>query len=242
MARTAVETIDYPESDGLPMAESEFQFWPILYAGSALAHHYRGRDDVYVVGNLLVYYEPPSDKPGASVAPDLMVVFGVPAHARRSYVVWREGKGPDFVLEVASSSTWRADRGGKRSTYAGMGVSEYWRYDPTGEYLDPRLQGLRLVDGRYEPVSVAAGADGSLAGYSEVLSLELRLYPDDRFRFHDPVAGGDLPSLEEEAQARQEAEAARQQEAQARQEAEAARKALEAELRALRARMEGGAT
>ena len=29
MARVAVvpETIDYPDSDGLPMAENEFQFW-----------------------------------------------------------------------------------------------------------------------------------------------------------------------------------------------------------------------
>ena len=38
MARVTVvpETIDYPDADGLPMAENESQFWPILYIGSAL--------------------------------------------------------------------------------------------------------------------------------------------------------------------------------------------------------------
>ena len=46
-------------------------------------------------------------------------------------------------------------------------------------------------------------ADGVLTGRSEVLALELRLYPDDRFRFYDPVSGQDLPSLEESEAARE---------------------------------------
>ena len=33
------ETINYPDSDGLPLAENEWQFWPILYVGSALGTH-----------------------------------------------------------------------------------------------------------------------------------------------------------------------------------------------------------
>ena len=43
MARVTVvpETIDYPDSDGLPMAENESQFWPILYVGSALDRYYQ---------------------------------------------------------------------------------------------------------------------------------------------------------------------------------------------------------
>ena len=230
MARATVvpETIDYPDSDGLPMAESEFQFWPILYAGSTLANHYRARDDVYVSGNLLLYYE--ADNRKASVAPDVFVAFGVPDHMRRTYLVWQEGKAPDFVLEVASSSTYRSDRGGKRDTYAKIGVSEYWQYDPTGDYLDPRLQGFRLVEGQYEPIPVTEGADGALTGRSEVLGLELRLYSDDRFRFHDPASGQDLLSLDEEAQARKEAEGRLREE-------QAARQALEAEMRDLRRRL-----
>ena len=102
MARVTVvpETIDYPDSDGLPMAENESQFWPILYVGSALDRYYQDRDDVYVVGNLLLYYQ--QGDGSKSVSPDLMVVFGASKHVRSSYRVWEEPKAPDFVLEIAS--------------------------------------------------------------------------------------------------------------------------------------------
>ena len=227
MARTTVapETVDYPDSDGLPMAENDFQLRTMTYAIEALATHFRTRSDVYVSGDLFVYHE--EDNNTARVAPDVFVVFGVPGHRRRTYLLWQEGKAPDFVMEVASPSTWRADVGDKRDTYAGIGVSEYWLYDPIGVYHDPRLQGFRLVEGRYEPIPVTERTGGVLTGYSEALALALRLYPDDRFRFHDPASGRDLPSLDEAAQAREEAEDRLR-------ESEAARKALEAELRALR--------
>ena len=247
MARgiVAPETIDYPDSDGLPMAESEFQFWPILYVGAALDCYFQTRDDVYVVGNLLLYYQEGDDK--KSVSPDLMVVFGSPKHVRSSYRLWEEPKAPDFVLEVASESTYRSDRGEKRDIYAGMGVSEYWQCDPAGGYLDLPLLGFRLVEGRYAPIPVTPTEGGLLTGRSEVLGLELRLTPGapvrDVLRFYDPVRGESLRSLREEAQARGEAERGREEEAQARAEAEvrlrqtqARLRELEAELQALRQR------
>ena len=247
MARVTVvpETIDYPDSDGLPMAESESQFWPILYVGSALDRYYQARDDVYVVGNLLLYYQ--EGDLGKSVSPDLMVVFGAPKHIRSSYRLWEEPKAPDFVLEIASESTHRIDRGEKRDLYAGMGVVEYWQYDPVGDYLEPPLLGFRLVEGRYAPISATAQEGGMLALRSEVLGLELHLTPGapvrEALHFYDPVRGEYLRTYREEAQAREE-------EAQARREAEtrleqtedrlreeqAARQALEAELRELRQR------
>ncbi len=97
MARATVipETLKYPDSDGLPMAENEFQLRSILYANSALANYYRQRDDVYVVGNLLLYYEPSPRPgvPGKSVSPDLMVVLGVPKHMRSSYLALERAEG-----------------------------------------------------------------------------------------------------------------------------------------------------
>ena len=110
MARVAVvpDTTDYPDSDGLPMAENESQFWPTLYVGSALDRYYQAREDVYVVGNLLLYYQE-GDR-SKSVSPDLMVVLGASKHIRSSYRLWEEPKAPDFVLEIASESTYRIDR------------------------------------------------------------------------------------------------------------------------------------
>ena len=247
MARGTVvsEVIEYPDSDGLPMAENESQFWPILYVGSALDRYYQDREDVYVVGNLLVYYQ--QDDPKKTVSPDLMVVFGASKHVRSSYRLWEEPKAPDFVLEIASESTYRADRGEKRDLYAGMGVSEYWQYDPVGTYLDPPLLGFRLVEGSYVPIPIVSGDDGALAGRSGVLGLELRLAPGapvrEALHFYDPVRGEHLRTYREEAQARREAEDRLEQTAgQLRQtqdrlrEEQEARQALEAELRELRQR------
>ena len=247
MARVAVvpDTTSYPDADGLPMAENESQFWPILYVGSALDRYYQDREDVYVVGNLLLYYQ--QGDSSKSVSPDLMVVFGASKDIRSSYRLWEEPKAPDFVLEIASESTHRADRAVKRDLYAGMGVLEYWQYDPVGNYLDPPLQGFRLLEGRYAPIPAAFREGGLLTLDSAVLGLELHLKPGapvrEALHFYDPVRREYLRTYREADQARREADQAREEEAQARREAEdrlreeqAARQALEAELQELRQR------
>ena len=204
MARTAVTAgIAYPSSDGLPIAERDSQRRTMIYAIEALDAHFGNRPDVYVSGNLFLYHQEGNDT--VRVAPDVFVVFGTTKRDRSSYLLWQESKAPDFVLEIASETTWRADSGAKRDTYAALGVSEYWLHDSTGDYLEPLLKGLRLTGDGYEPLPIRGG--DALAGRSEVLGLELRSYPDDHFRFHDPASGRDLLSLQEEQAARQELEA-----------------------------------
>ena len=197
-------TIDYPSSDGKPVAESDFQFTPLAYARDSLRLHFRDRSDVYVAGNLLIYYE--EGNPKARVAPDVFVVLGVPNRDRSSYFLWEEREAPDFVLEVTSRSTRREDQGRKRELYRRLGITEYWQYDPTGDYLDPPLQGLRLTGGSYRPMSRAESVDGSTAMASRVLELELRLVGGE-LRFHDPVTNRNLLTLEETDDARRTAEA-----------------------------------
>ena len=126
----------------------------------------------------------------------MFVVLGAPDHKRRSYKVWEEPKGPDFVLEITSHSTRSADQGPKRRIYAEIGVQEYWLFDPTGDWLDPPLEGLRFVADRYVRLPSRTSADGSLSGRSDVLGLDLRA-ADGRLRLYDPVTGRDLPSSEE---------------------------------------------
>ena len=226
--------VDYPSSDGKPLAENDAQLHAILYAVGALRVRYGDRPDVYVSGDLLVYYE--EGNPRVSVAPDAFVVFGVEDHMRMSYKVWEEGKGPDFVLEVASPSTWREDVERKPGIYAGLGVREYFLFDPTGEHLSPRLQGYRLVDGAYEHLPSVESIDRTLAMSSEVLGLELRTKSEE-LRFHDPVTGETLLSYAEEHTARRE-EAAARRAAELRVEREtAARRVAEARVAELEARL-----
>ena len=197
-------TVEYPSCDGKPLAENDAQLAAILYGISVLRTHFAERPDVYVSGDLLVYYE--EGDPRASVAPDVFVVFGVEDRERMNYKVWEEGKGPDFVLEVASRSTWREDVGRKREVYAGLGVKEYWLYDPLGEHLKPALQGYRLAGGRYERQSLPESVDGKLVLRSGTLGLDLWA-KGGKMRFRDPETGLDLLGHREEHIARRAAEA-----------------------------------
>ena len=222
--------IYYPESDGQPMAETDAQFYPLTETVLALRQRYADRDDVYVSGDLLVYYRMNDNT--VRLAPDVFVVFGIDDHLRSSYIIWREeGKTPDFVLEIASPGTYVRDMTEKRALYAALGVTEYWRFDPTGQLFTPALVGERLAeDGEYEPIEVGMGDDGMLRGYSDVLGLDVCQRPDGDLRMFDPETQTWLSHLAEEVAARQAAEAARD-------EAEAARS--EARNRTERSRIPG---
>ena len=206
-AIAAPVAVKYPDSDGKPVAESDFQLNELIYAREGLRIYYRDRrrrDDVYVAGNLLIYYE--EGNPRASVAPDVFVVIGVTNRDRRSYRLWNEGKAPDFVLEITSQSTRDEDQGHKRELYRRLGVKEYWQYDPTGDYLEPVLQGLALTAGEYRAMAGDETAAGRPAVSSEVLGLELHV-TEDGLRFRDPDTGQFLMSHAEAEAARAAAEA-----------------------------------
>ena len=221
------QEIDYPTTDGQPMAETDAQGIPLMNTVIGLRDHFRRRQDVYVSGNLLIYYQ--AGNVNASVAPDVFVVVGVPNHARDTYKLWEEGKAPDFVLEITSRSTRARDQTEKRALYERLGVEEYWQYDPTGDYLDPPLSGLRLSGGEYAELGPRRLADGTLALRSRVLGLELRIEGDE-LRFFDPATGEYVLTLTESNEERQRAEARLAREAAARRAAEARVAELEALL------------
>ena len=222
-------SIVYPSSDGEPMAESDWQYIPLTETVSTLRVWFQDRPDVYVAGDMLVYYRINDNR--TSVAPDVYAVFGASGnHPRDSWIVWREGRAPDFVLEIASPSTWQRDVTEKRAIYADMGVVEYWRFDPTGECFTPALAAERLVGGEYRPMPLAEDTEGILRCHSEILGLDICVLPGLEFRLYDPVNGQWLRNHLEEAEARQAAEAAQAA-------AEAARQAAETEIRALRDRL-----
>ena len=230
MSRTNLPPValEYPSGDGKPLAENDAQLAAILYGIGALRVHYQDRNDVYVSGDLLMYYE--EGNPKVSIAPDVFVVFGVEDRVRMNYKVWEEGKGPDFVLEVASKSTWREDLGPKRKIYARLGVKEYWLYDPTGEYLTSVLQGIRLAGSAYVRQLTVPSPGGGLTLTSETLGLELHAKGGE-MRFRDPETGQMLLSYSEQDAARREAESRAERESIARRDAEARVAELEALLR-----------
>ena len=186
------------------MAESDFQRGPLTYAVEALRIYFRDHPDVYVSGNLFIYYE--EGNPQAVVAPDVFVVFGASKQDRMTYRLWEEPAAPGWVMEITSRSTRQEDQGAKRALYTRLGVQEYWQYDPTGDYLNPPLQGLRLEAGAYAPIAAQHLPDGTQALHSGVLGLDVRL-EDGRMYFYDVDRGEKLLNHEEAEQRRRAAEA-----------------------------------
>ena len=192
-ANASARTREYPESDGKPMAETPIHMKAMNDAIMPLEEHYAERDDVYVGGNMMMYYV--EDSPRISVSADVFVAFGPSREPlRRVWKTWEEGKLADFVLEVTSKSTRRDDEERKRDIYRRLCVTEYWQFDPTGDYLEPVLKGRRLnATGAYRPIRVTTAPDGTLYGESRVLGLHLCL-DGSRLRLFDPATGAFLPT------------------------------------------------
>jgi Uma2 family endonuclease len=191
--------VEYPDSDGQPMAESDLHREEMVNLIEALQRRYRAAQDVYVAGNLFLYYR--QGDPRAVVAPDVFLVRGVPKRKRRIYKLWEEGRVPSLAIEVTSDSTRNEDLAKKKPLYEGLGIEEYFLHDPLGDYLKPRLQGYRLVDGRYQPIR--PNADSSLNSRSTGLTLKVE---GENLRLSDTETGKPLLWLEEIEAALQAAE------------------------------------
>ena len=223
---------------------------------TALEVHLGNPDTTLVLGEVSV--APTATLSKEHRRPDLMVSFNCDPELvirQKGYSIVTQGKPPDFVLEVASSTTGIIDFTEKRIDYAAYGIPEYWRYDQTGgRYHDVALAGDKLVDGEYKRLDVRWHGDMRCSGYSEALDLYV-CWEYGRLRWYDHHTGKYLLTffderdlrLRETARADEESFARRQaetraedaetraaQEARARQQAEAEIQRLRAQLDALR--------
>ena len=230
---------DYPESDGKPMSETPVHRRATIDATQPLDGFFEKRSDVYVGSDMFVYYRDGDLR--CSVVPDVWVAFGVAKlPERRTWLIWLEGKGPDFILEITSKSTRREDEGPKKRLYAQLGVREYWQFDPTGDYLDPILKGRELgPDGKYRDL-VLTERDGVLR-HPSLLGLDLCL-EDGRLFYFDPARKVRLLTNDELDAARQHAEQAAQTMQAERDLESAARQAAEARIAELERKLGAAGT
>jgi Uma2 family endonuclease len=192
------QEVFYPESDGKPMGETDVHVTELIDLLAALRQRYRDAADVFVGGDMFLYYV--EGNPARCVCPDVFVTFGIPKtqKKRRSYFLWREGRPPSMIIEVTSEGSRREDQE-KKDLYARLGVEEYFIDDPLDEYLEPPLQGYRLVRGRYEPIE----PDDQGRLLSRVTGL--LLHRDGQgLRLVDATTGRPLPRIEEMGQAAEE--------------------------------------
>ena len=231
-----------PYCEDEPVPENMRQLGVIFDCLLSLRLHWRGRPDVLVSSDQFIHWDPaynrrtnPVNSPPST---DLYVVFGVSNRLRNSYVVWEEGKPPDFVLEVVSPSSRRRDKE-KIDLYAKMGVPEFFLYDPDDK-RGPALLGLELRDRGYVPLPEELLAKGVIGVRSKTLGLCLGIKqsgpesPDSPLCCYDPTTDKFLPTVydlaDDTLKAKEEAAAAKQEAAEAANAAEARQEAAEAKL------------
>lgn len=149
---------ELPYDDGEPV-ESTIHLKQMNVLIQTLRWHFRDRTDVFIAGNLGVYYSELQVRKNDFKAPDFMVVLGVDPRDRKSWVVWGEdGRTPDVVIEILSESTASTDRGSKLRVYErALKVAEYYLFDPaTGDVEGYRLGSEAL---RYAPIEPEEGGD-----------------------------------------------------------------------------------
>ena len=216
------EEIFYPESDGKSMAETDKHRDLMVELIESLKKFYAEDSEIYVTGDLFLYYL--EGVPQECVAPDVMVCYGVPKKERRIYKLWEEKVAPSIVIELASHSTYKNDREGKRDLYEFLGVKEYFIYNPEYPKTLPSLLAYRLQDGEYQKISIENGRI-----FSEFLGLDL-VDTGNTLRLFNPKTDKFLPSLAELSQADERAELEKQM----RLKAEAEIERLKAELAKLK--------
>jgi len=223
----AAPTLVYPESDGEPMAESGRHVRLLLDMIEMIDWLFRDVPDVHVCGNMFLYYE--EGNPRKVISPDVFMVRGVSKKALRTYKTWEQQPYLDFVLELASPSTYTKDFNEKKTIYEQiLRVQEYCIYDPYHE-IEPSFVGFRLVEGVYEEI---AFVEGRLPFETLGLALGER---DGVLRLYDPVKGVWFgPGREHAAEAETRAAEAENRAA----EESRARREAEAELEKLRAALE----
>jgi len=222
--------IEYPSSDGEPMAETDLHRDLISEATALLILHFATNSNVYVSGNLLVYYE--EGNPQVCLSPDCFVAFGVGPGRRKTFKTWAEGVLPAVVFEFTSHSTRDNDLVKKFAIYQDVWkVSEYFLFDPYEEYLNPPLQGFQR-DRRGKLRPIVPDADGSV--FSK--RLNLKVSRDGRMlAYHDAETGERLldaggRQARREAKARAAAEQRANDEATARRTAEQVARDAQAQL------------
>lgn len=157
--------IVYPSSDGEPLAETSVHVDAIIDAVTVLRQYLSGQPAIVLADQYFYYVE---GHPRIRVAPDIMVIEGVVPGPRDNYKLWEERAVPSVIFEITSESTKDKDETYKKTLYEQLEVTEYWQFDPKGEWIPEQLRGYRLgrycyleiTDSRCSPLGLRLAVEG----------------------------------------------------------------------------------
>lgn len=186
-----------------PEMESSLHYMQLLLLVTCLEWLWRERTDFFIGANLTIYFSRQQLRNRDFRGPDFFLVKQTQKRPRNAWVVWEEdGKYPNLIIELLSTSTATTDRTLKKDLYQErFRTPEYFWFSP--DTLE--FEGFRLM-GRYQEITPNAQGwrwSEELGLYLGVEQGQLRYFTSE---------GDKIPTPEEVAlQERQEKELAQQQ-------------------------------
>ncbi len=196
-----------------PEMESSLHYTQLALLVACLEWLWCDQTDFFVGANLTIYFSRQQLRNRDFRGPDFFLVKHTESRSRNAWVVWEEdGRYPDLIIELLSTSTANVDRTLKKELYQNrFRTPEYFWFSP--ETLE--FQGFRLIGHAYE--AIMPNEQGWR--WSEELGLYLGITAN-QLRYFTPQ-GEIVPTLPEAiAQAKAEATQAQTEADQAKQELE----------------------
>ncbi len=142
------DEVHYSERDRKPFGETQLHVSNLFHTAMALESWFADDPQVFIAGALIPHYVEGDGR--SYVRPDLFVARDVAnLPPRCNYLLWKEGKGPDVVIEFTCPETEEEDRETKMALYRdALRVPEYFLFDPHGKWLKSKLRGYRPAAAR----------------------------------------------------------------------------------------------
>jgi Uma2 family endonuclease len=173
-----------------PEMESSLHYMQLLLLFTCLEWLWRDRNDYFIGANLTIYFSRQQLRNRDFRGPDFFLVKQTQKRPRKAWVVWEEdGKYPNLIIELLSTTTAQTDRTLKKNLYQDrFHTPEYFWFSP--DTLE--FEGFRLIGSQYQ--EIAPNPNGWR--WSEELGLFLGI-ESGKLRYF--TANGSLVPTPEEA-------------------------------------------
>lgn len=174
-----------------PEMESSLYYMQLLLLVTCLEWLWRDRNDFFIGANLTIYFSRQQLRNRDFRGPDFFLVKQTPKRPRNAWVVWEEdGKYPNLIIELLSTSTATTDRTLKKDLYQErFRTPEYFWFSP--DTLE--FEGYRLMGNRYQEITPNA------RGWRWSEELGLYLGVEQQLRYFTSE-GDKVPTPEEVAE------------------------------------------
>ncbi|MDF5727471.1 MAG: Uma2 family endonuclease [Rhizonema sp. PD38] len=133
-----------------PEMESSLHYMQLLLLVTCLEWLWRDRNDYFIGANLTIYFSRQQLRNRDFRGLDFFLVKQTQKRPRNAWVVWEEdGKYPNLIIELLSTTTAETDRSLKKNLYQdGFHTPEYFWFSP--ETL--AFAGFRLAGSQYQEI------------------------------------------------------------------------------------------